>query len=169
MDTKLVSPYRLCVCATRAAMILGLGLLLPACQSFTGGVNTETSAATTASAVQHPMLEGIPVPAGFTFVPEGSVGRSSGKFRVVNYEYQGEMKPTALVRWYKEYMPSAGFTLRQERVERGMYSLRFDSEAEECNIRIAREKLSQTILTIDLGPLPKGSAEREVEPPSSRS
>jgi len=117
--------------------------------------------------VQDPLLEGIPLPSGFRFMPERSLGRSSGQFRVFTHEYSGDMAPPLVIRWYKEYMPSAGFTLRQERHQAGEYELRFDSNMEECDVHVKRDKL-KTVLVVDVGPLPKGSTQHEKKPAQRR-
>ncbi|MFH1746701.1 MAG: hypothetical protein ABIG44_06605 [Planctomycetota bacterium] len=147
---------------------LALCLTLGACASsstVSGPRATEREAS--ASAVQHPMLVGIPLPSGFQMVEDRSYGRMSGQLRYASCEFEGNLSPTSVNRFYKEYMSSAGFTLRQERFDRGLYVMDFDSSAEQSTVRIARRKF-KTVLTIDVGPTPKGSAERDASPPIRR-
>ncbi len=116
--------------------------------------------------MQHPMLEGVPLPAGFRIVPERSVGRSVGAIRVGQYEFEGSVMPVDVARFYREHMPAARFAKQDERFDNGEYSLRFESDREVCNIRArpARARAGRTTLAIDIGPLPKGSTERVSRP-----
>jgi hypothetical protein len=142
------------------------GLAMCGCESG-GGSGPAVAQGPPASPVQHTMLQNIPLPVGFRMVPERSVARESGQFRVAQCEFEGATSPDAVTRFYVEYMPTAKFTLRQKRFDNGEYLLRFESDAEECNVRVRPSK-SQTILVIDIGPLAKGSAERESQPPLPR-
>jgi len=140
-------------------------LLTSGCQGLSGGGGTTTVAqGPPASPVQHTMLQNIPVPVGFRVVPERSVGRESGQFRVAQFEFEGSTNPDAVARFYSEYMPAAKFTLRQKRFDNGQYFMRFESDTEECNVRIGTRS-SKTLLVIDVGPLPRGATEREPQPP----
>lgn len=118
---------------------------------------------------QHPLLENIPLPMGFRLVPDRSVARSSGQTRVAQCEFEGDADPDAVTKFYLHYMPSANFALRQRRFDNGEYTLRFESDTEECNVRVRPGKMRTTILIIDIGPVPKGPAERKAEPALRRS
>ena len=142
---------------------LAVGLPLGACTSSFGGAGAAEHRPS-ASAVQHPMLENIPLPVGFQMVEQHSYGRSSGQLRYASCEFEGRLDPAAVNRFYKEYMPAAGFTLRQERFNRGQYVMEFDSTAEESTVRIERRRF-KTALIIDINPTPKGSAQRDPQPP----
>jgi hypothetical protein len=141
-------------------------LILPACESL--GLNKGTSSleGPTASAKRHPTLEDIPVPNGFLLVDDHSVGRSSGSLRVVRFEFIGDMERAPVNRFYKEYMAAAGWTLKKETFDRGIYDMYFENQTEECLIRLRPEK-KKTVIVVDIGPLPRGSAERESRPPVS--
>jgi len=119
-----------------------------------------------ASPQQHPMLEGIPLPSGFRSVPERSVGRATGALRVGQYEFEGSLSPIQVRRFFVENMPAARFMKKEERSENGAYSLRFESDTEVCNVcaKPAKGWTGRTAIIVDIGPLPKGSAEREVKP-----
>jgi hypothetical protein len=39
----------------------------------------------------------------------------------------------------------------------------FENDAEECLIRLRPEK-KETVIVVDIGPLPRGSADREAKP-----
>jgi hypothetical protein len=119
-----------------------------------------------ASPVQYSMLEGIPLPSSIRPVPERSVGRSTGQLRVGQYEFESSHSVDQVARFFIENMPTARFTLKEKRFDNGEYSLRFESDAEVCNIRAkpAKMRAGRTAIIVDIGPLPKGSAEREVKP-----
>ncbi|MGD8454538.1 MAG: hypothetical protein PVJ57_22215 [Phycisphaerae bacterium] len=145
---------------------LTAGTLLGACTSSSGTIGPGASG-TTASAMQHPMLEGIPIPSGFSLVDDRSFGWKTGTLRTANCEFAGSTGVAEVNRFYREYMPSAGFTLRQERFDRGEYVMEFDSTNERSTVRIRRESF-KTILIVDVSPTPRGSAERDVKPPTRR-
>jgi hypothetical protein len=100
-------------------------------------------------------------------VDDHSVGRSSGSLRVVRFEFVGSMERALVNRFYKQYMAGGGWTLKKETFDRGIYDMHFESETEECLIRLRPEK-KRTVIVVDLGPLPRGSAEREAPPPRPR-
>lgn len=121
----------------------------------------------TASPVQHPTLENIPVPSGFQLVDTRTVGSASGKVRMGVYEFEGNGERAIVNRFYKEYMPSAGWTLKRERIVRGVYDMWFESPSELCNIQI-RPEGRRTAILVDLAPLPEGPVEREKRPAMRR-
>jgi len=151
-------------CVAACAGLVGL----TGCSGLGGGSSSPgVSTGPPASPVQHTMLQNIPLPVGFRLVPERSVARESGQFRVAQCEFEGGTNPDAVTRFYIEYMPTAKFTLRQKRFDSGEYLLRFESDAEECNVRV-RPKSSGSTLVIDIGPISKGTTEREGQPPHPR-
>lgn len=115
-------------------------------------------------AMQHPILEDVPLPRGFRLVDERSVGVSSGTLRVGKYEFAGDTPRTAAARFFKEFMPGAGFTLRSEDFDRGVHDLRFESAEEECRIRLWVEGL-QTRVNISIHPLGRSGAAPPRPPP----
>ncbi len=119
-----------------------------------------------ASPQQHPMLEGIPLPAGFRSVPERSVGRATGALRVGQYEFEGGLSPIQARRFFVENMPAARFMKKEERNENGAYSLRFESDTEVCNVcaKPAKGWSGKTTIVVDIGPLPRGSTEHDAKP-----
>lgn len=151
-----------------AAAILGLLAALSGCQSYSSTTSTGNSATgPAASPVQHPLLTNVPLPVGFRMVPERSVARGSGRFRMAICEFEGTTPPERVTSFYQNYMPSANFALRTTSLVNGEYKLRFESDTEECSIYVRRERQA-TRLVIDLGPLPRGTAEREPRPPVRR-
>lgn len=147
-----------------AARVLGSAALLvvatAGCQSMNRGEGAEGPMT---SAVRHPTLDDFPVPNGFTLVDDHSQSRTSGSLRMVQYEFSGSTPRGTIARFYKEKLPGAGWTLRHERFDRGMYVLRFESDKEECDLRI-RPEGRKTLINVDIGPLAQGSAERLPRP-----
>jgi hypothetical protein len=139
-------------------------LILPACESLGLNKGTSSREGPTASAVRHPTIQDIPIPNGFMLVDDHSVGHSSGNLRVVRFEFVGGMERAPVNRFYKEYMNAAGWTLKKETFDRGIYDMYFENDTEECLIRLRPEK-KKTVIVVDIGPLPRGSAEREARPP----
>ena len=142
---------------------LAMCLPLGACAT-TSSTATASGDGRSASAMQHPTLEGIPIPAGFELVGDRSFHHASGRLRYANCEFQGDGDPAAVERFYRKHMPSAGFTLRQTSSGRGEYVLEFDSSNERSTVRARRDKF-KTILIVTVSPTPKGSVEREANPP----
>lgn len=153
-----------------AALVAGLALV--GCTNSTVGgsygnsdYNRSRSGRTelTGAAVEHPSLEGIPLPIGFQLVDDRSIGWSSGQLRHASYVFSGNVAPARVSRFFEEYMPSAGFTLRYKRFDRGVYVLEFESSTERSTVRTKRHKF-KTELIIDLSPRSKGAVEREPSP-----
>jgi hypothetical protein len=158
--------YRL---AVALAALLAL-VALPACDSMLGqGGSVEERP--TASAVRDPVLQDVPKPAGFMLVDDRSFAFSSGKIRIARCEYVGATDRSAVKQFYEEYMPSAGFDLRQWSLDNGMYNLRFESTGEVCTVRIHPKDWStkgSTGLVVEIGPKPQGPTEHEAQPPMRR-
>lgn len=134
------------------------------CESMSSGVSDGNAGRGAGpSPRQHALLQGIPIPAGFQLVPERTVARKSGQLRVALCEFEGGTDADGVVRFYLDYMPSARFVLKKEDFVHGEHQMRFESDSEECAIRVKPSR-SKTILVIDLGPLAKGTAERETTP-----
>ncbi len=133
----------------RFGMLAVLLIPLAGCGIFGGGTNPPH-----VRAMQHPLLPGIPVPDGFDFVPDRSVGRFSGAMRVAKYEFKGSMGVPRVMQFYEEEMPKAGFNQTQKRFDEGSAYLRFTSPTEECVVNTKRTHW-HTELTLDVGPLPQ--------------
>jgi hypothetical protein len=111
-------------------------------------------------AVTHPVLTDVPLPAGFRLVDDRSRGVASGSTRVGKWEFHGPTDRTSVVEFFKEYMPTAGFKLKMESFDRGVYSLNYESSAEICTLRIQPEK-GKTAIVVDIVPYPRGTIDRE--------
>ena len=101
-------------------------------------------------------------------MPERSVARTSGQLRIAKCEYSGRVTPGALNRWFKEYMPTGGFKLIEDRLDSGTYHMRYESDAEECLLTIRPAAFNKTTLIVELGPQAKGLSERASQPPPAR-
>lgn len=145
------------------AVAAGAGSL--GCQGFGGTEVAGGNQGPPAAPVQHTLLQNVPLPVGFQMVADRSVARQSGASRVALCEFEGTSSPEEVTRFYVNYMPSAQFTLKKRDYVHGEYQLRFESDIEECIIRIKPAKLGKkTALVVDIGPLPQGSAEHESRP-----
>lgn len=149
------------------ALACVIALVAAGCQSTGPNATGAMAERPPASAQPHPLLQNVPRPVFFRMVPERSVARQSGRIRVLNCEFVGSAHPDAVVDFYKNHMPAAGFTLRQSRFMNGAYILNFESENEECNVKVQGQG-KQTVFVIDIGPLPTGPAETPERPPVRR-
>lgn len=144
-------------------VLLGLGgALLPGCDS-----PQPTGQPPAMSPRQHTMLPNVPVPIGFRIVPERSVARESGRLRVAQVEFEGRGQPDDVADFYTQYMPAAKFQLKQRRFDVGDYLMRFESDAEECNVRVKPRGQLVTIV-IDLGPLGAATTAADQSVPAVR-
>jgi hypothetical protein len=149
-------------------LTVGLALgLLPACSSMSGSVSSGHED-TTASAVRDPVLQDIPKPAGFVLDPERSSAIASGKYRLAKCEYGGTLAPSAVKRFYEEYMPSANFELQNWSLDRGEFTMTFESSSEVCTVRIRPGSWQKTAVLVEIIPKPQGSPEHEPQPPMRR-
>lgn len=129
-------PVARLVCASAGVLLAVLG----------GGCATNKQIA--ASPKQHPTLQNIPIPEGFRMVDDRSVGVATGPMRTANFQFSGDADRTALYNFYKEYMPSGGWKLNLESVDRGVYDLRYVSDTEECNVRLSSEGGKSVIVVV---------------------
>lgn len=143
MDNGFAGGRRIC-CAALAALTFAFG----GCASFSGPRDEVVTP------VQHPLIENLPLPTGFYIVPERSIARNMDGWRVAMCTFTGKLAPERVVAFYQNNMPSARFNLLQRRLENGTYQLRFASETEECTITVRRDG-TQTVLVVDLGPIPR--------------
>lgn len=135
-----------------------LALLLAGCESF-----GSSRRATAPPAMQHQLLADIPLPGGFKLDDDRSVGRVVGKTRLARCVFEGNTDRAAVNRFFKEYMPSGGWELLEERFDRGVYYMRYQSPQESCSLTIGRETF-KTVITVDVGPLATASVPQEVQP-----
>lgn len=123
----------------------------------------DTGNAPSAAPVRHPALQDFPVPSGFQLVDEHSRSRNYGAVRMVQFEYAGQTQPGAVARFYMEQMPSNGWVLKPYAFLEGEYQLRFESDMEDCSIRVRRVKsgvTTRTLINVDIGPISRAAPER---------
>lgn len=134
-----------------------------------GGFNSPSERhAGTTGAVQHPTLEGIPLPSGFRLVDDRSVGMSSGPLRVGKFEFRGNVDRVTVAAFFKQHMPTGGWTLRKEDFDRGIFELRFESGAEECTVRLRADGRG-TIIGVQVCPLSGAAGSGDIVPPAKRA
>ena len=132
------------------------------CDSFGGGNRVRSGP--TVSAVRHPTIEDFPLPNGFALVNDHSSSRASGVTRWVEYEFSGSSPWSTIIQFFKDTLPTAGWTLRTEQLRRdGRYEMRFISDREECDVSVARWR-GKTVVNIEIRPQPQGSADRLPRP-----
>jgi hypothetical protein len=140
------------------AMLVGMALALSLCGCESSGdkaIATTAEQTPVVAPLEHPLLKGIPVPAGFTIVRERSRARNMGGTRVAQCEFQGSLIPSEVVRFYEHYMPTAHFRPGSKIFVQGAYTLRFESDSEECVV-FTKRNLFNTALMLDVGPVSKG-------------
>lgn len=150
--------------AWRMAILAGLMVgasvgVLGGCSAM--GRHDDTPVAT--SPVQHPLLANVPLPNGFELVDDRSRVSSSGGVRFAQCEFVGKAPRGNVLEFFKEYMPTGGWQLRDERLIAGVYELRYDSEREKCDVRL-RQDGSKTHIDIDLRPMSDAPADRDTRP-----
>ncbi|MBK9120091.1 MAG: hypothetical protein IPM18_10900 [Phycisphaerales bacterium] len=155
--------------STGSVWVVGLFLTVCGCQSPMNGAEDpgRQGGRPPSGAMQDPLLPGIPLPNGLRFVPERSSGRTSGQSRFVTHHYVGGYTVSALVTWFRENMPTAGFTIVTDYFHGRQHTLRFVSREEECNIELVREG-DRVGVTVTVAPVPKGSSERDLQAPAPR-
>ena len=157
-------PARHILAGLAGAVLLTAGLGCDTTTSARGNVGEQTAA----SAVHDPVLYDIPKPAGFRLDADRSVAISSGRFRLARCEYGGRLGSQKVKQFYEEYMPSAGFDLRQWSLDQGEFNMRFESEAEVCTVRARESSGLRTVVVVEIAPKPQGSAIHESSPPTRR-
>lgn len=94
----------------------------------------------------------IPVPRDFKLLPKESYSFESGAIRVAVLKYRGRATLDMAVRFYKEQMPLADWTLLNI-IEYENCLLNFERDDETCIIDIS-PRMSGVQVTISLGPKP---------------
>jgi len=122
----------------------------------------------TASAVRDPVLRDLPKPAGFALDLDRSIWFASGKYRLARCEYAGGLDRSQVKNFYEEYMPSAGFELRESSLDQGVYVMRFESTAEVCEVRVRPGDWGKSAVVVAILPKAQGATERESKPPVRR-
>jgi hypothetical protein len=152
--------FRISFGMARARQV-GLGLsvvllsaLVAGCGSSSGNV-VAFGTAPVPPAMQHPRLEGFPIPPGFALVDEKSFVEKSGDIRHAHCEFRGGLSIADVDRFYRQRMPEAGFTLRNERLDQGEYLLNYESPRESSTVSF-KENHRKTILLITLNPTSGG-------------
>ena len=156
-------------CWTGVLIVGSLLVALTGCQSMGGTTSGGSGEGTaTASAVRDPILRDLPKPAWFLLNLDRSMWYASGKYRLARCEYGGVLDRSRVKGFYEDYMPTAGFDLRESSLDRGVYMLRFESDAEVCKVRVREGDWRKTAVVVEIAPKPQGSPERDSKPPTRR-
>ena len=113
---------------------------------------------------EHSAVKNIPVPQGFRLDPKNSNTWESGQVRFVNCQFEGPGSIDRIAEFYTQYMPAAKFTLKRRQLVAGEWFLDFTSDSEIATVRV-RPKGDRTVVVLEIGPVPRGSAERETKAP----
>jgi len=142
---------------TRDARLVECGLLAGVlavatvgCGSSSGNV-VAFGTAPVPPAMQHPRLEGFPIPPGFALLDKKTVIGKNGDVRTAHCEFTGLLSIAELDRFYRKTMPEAGFTLRNERLTHGEYCLEFTGPRESSTVSFKVDR-KKTLLVVDLYP-----------------
>lgn len=88
-----------------------------------------------------PPVQDVPVPISFELNEQASRSWELSGGRFVDHVYTGSSDPFAVGRFYRRYMPQAGWTQTRKAYARGELVLDFDKEAERCQVRVSRQGL----------------------------
>lgn len=103
-----------------------------------GGCQKEPATPTILDATLSPYVNDLPVPVKFRIAERESVDRSVPGRRSVKHIYQGPSEPLAVKNFYRHYMPLSNWELLEERLDQGVYWLKFRKGPEWCEIRVER-------------------------------
>jgi hypothetical protein len=164
--------FRLTMSAARARQV-GFGLsvvflsaLVAGCGSGSGNVVALGNTAPAPPAMQHPRLQGFPIPPGFALIDKKTYAEKSGDMRHAHCEFTGGLSIAELDRFYRKMMPEAGFTLRNERLAQGDYLLEFESAKEVSTVSF-KEVRGKTLLVVTVSPTSAGPAARPSQKPNT--
>jgi hypothetical protein len=164
--------FRLTMSAARARQV-GFGLsvvflsaLVAGCGSGSGNVVAFGNTAPAPPAMQHPRLQGFPIPPGFALIDKKSRAEKSGDMRYAHCEFTGGLSIAELDRFYRKVMPEAGFTLHNERLDQGDYLLEFESAKETSTVSF-KESRGKTLLVVTVNPTSAGPAARPSQKPNT--
>lgn len=148
--------------AAGCALVLSLAALV-GCEENTATVSGQAPP----SAGEHSALKNVPVPQGFRLDPKSSNTWEAGQVRFANCQFEGPGTIDRIAEFYTQYMPAAKFTLKRRQLVAGEWNLDFQSDSEVATVRI-KPKGNRAVVVIELGPVPRGSAERESKPPAKQ-
>jgi hypothetical protein len=111
--------------------VLALSLTLGACSHPSSDVQSPLI-----PAVASPVAD-VPIPAGFSMTGDSTSKVESSGLRFVDHKYVGSDDVLPVVRFYKDQMPTKGWTfVDQNQLVHNEISLHFSKNSEDCTITI---------------------------------
>ena len=112
--------------------ILVLLIFLCGCQTYPVRIDEKGSTLATASSVR---FDDLPIPENFYYLPDKSFIFEYSDSRVGILKYGGKATPHAIINFFKETMPQAGWK-QISIIEGGSSVMYYSTEAETCMISI---------------------------------
>lgn len=142
------------ITATTLFVLLTAALLLAGCSLFN---TTDPNAPLIADA--HSPIVDVPVPAGFTMTTDSTSKVIPGNaIRFVDHHYKGGDPMLAVVRFYKEQLPTHDWKLIDQTQPSGSeVVLHFTKGSEDCTVSVDRGTLD-THIHIRIDPLGRNNA-----------
>lgn len=112
--------------------LLTVGCMLSGCGWFSGASNPGAVLV----AIDKPLVHDLPVPVGFKFDEDASVGTDSGVDRRIYHVYWGSASKYAVSKFYERVMVTRKWRLIEESFSVGDQNLRFEKPGEKCRVRI---------------------------------
>ena len=104
--------------------------------AFLSGCPKEPATPTILEASNAPFVSDLPVPVKFKLMERISEDRSVPGRRSVKHVYQGKDSPMLVNNFYRHYLPQANWELLEQRLDKGVYFLKFRKGPELCELRI---------------------------------
>jgi hypothetical protein len=102
------------------------------------GCKQEPATPTMIQASPTPFVTDLPVPVKFKLVERQSENSSKPGRRLVKHIYEGDASAMAVNNFYLQNMPQTNWELLEQRLDKGVYSLKYRKGPELCEIRIER-------------------------------
>lgn len=137
----------------RLAQAVRLALVLGATAVALGGCGGEKNTGVALIPAANSPISDVPVPAGFTIDMSKSNSRvvPASSFRSVNHEYKGSDYMLQVVRFYRDQMPTKGWTMIDQNQVKDKVTLRFNKSKEDCSVAVWEGTLD-THITVNIGP-----------------
>ena len=104
----------------------------------------------------NPRLPDVPVPFGFKFEVDRSTDKTVGAARTAEHMYSGDASLTQVASFYRQYMGSYGWTLKEENLSGGRQRFAYEKGPDTCYISIWNDwgtKLLIKVMTKGAGPV----------------
>jgi hypothetical protein len=107
----------------------------------------------------HSPIADVPIPAGFTMTSEStSKVVNADQIRFVDHHYKGSDDPLPVVKFYKEQMPTQGWTWIDQTQPPGKeVTLHFTKKTEDCFITVSKGTLD-THIRVKIDPASRTTA-----------